>query len=434
VLKYVDSVASQQVPPPYEFPNTTVHAFIWEPDLSKVKAYCDRFLNIGDLATTGVSYEPLAIWPYAALLVIHYPVMTCADPARKTMYRRPAKTESAPNPATTPSSVQRASPTDPETAGESDDRIPYADRGYTSQTEVFITFPLLRRGHTLRRLALDTMIEWAIPLIIVENAESAICGREMLGLEKLCSNITLQDKEMEGDGTNLFTALVELPGWKSASPEATQEMLPFFEATAGPLLPSALAARNETSVWSLLRSRTASAVVEAAGVTRDFLDDALMGLLPSTMQVVALKQFRDAANPANAVYQALVGCRSKFSNINNFRPYNENNVSLKFHNSGSFHPIVEELFGPTASKSPDDGEDPVYLLPTVAAFRFNARIDFDEMRTLHTFPVKIGNQSRPPDDWIVPWLRPWKGFVMRTRPRPPSGSGAQGTETGGRHD
>jgi hypothetical protein len=419
VLKYVDSVASQQVPPPYEFPNTTVHAFIWEPDLAKVKAYCTRFLNIGDLPAVGVSYEPLAIWPYAALLVIDYPVMACADPARKTMFKQQPKVRAKTSRGNqTPSSAQTKSPdsSDPEI----DDTIPYAQRGYTSQTEVFVTFPLLRRGRTLRRLAIDTMIEWAIPFIIVEKPESAICGREMLGLEKLCAQIGLQDDKPSGDGTGAFTASVELPGWPSTSPTAAQEMLPFFEATAGPVLPNVWAAPNATSVWSLLRSRTASAGVEAFGVMRDFLDDALMGLLPSTMQVVALKQFRGAGHPQRAVYQALVGCRSKFSNITNFQIYNEQNVSLKFHNRGSFCPIIEELFEAPKNKSNAQEEDQIYSLPAIAAFRFNARIDFDQMRTLHTFPIKSATGARPPDDWIVPWLRPWKGFVTRTRTRDPA--------------
>ena len=54
-----------------------------------------------------------------------------------------------------------------------------------------------------------------------------------------------------------------------------------------------------------------------------------------------------------------------------------------------------------------------------AAFRFNADIDFDNMRTLHTFPVDRGHGLPPPkatSDLISPWLRPWQGFFGRRRP------------------
>jgi hypothetical protein len=459
MLKYVDSVASQQVPPPYVFPNTTVHAFVWRPDMSKVKAYCDTYLNLkGRLQSSGVVYEPFTLWPFATLFVIDYPVMACADPGRMTMYTTGSRHAEAEATSEAPGAK----------AVTDAAKIPFSQRGYTSQREVFVAFPLLRRGRDLRRLATQTMIEWAIPLIIVQNPDSAICGREMLGLEKLCGGIEVGEDNLDvehpsqggtvgsakvsiaipdlklpqsstsaatgsasatavfpssrklpaGATPGNFWASVQLRGWESTNAAQVQKFLPFLDVTCGPVLPSIWApSANVTSALSLLRSRTASKALEAAGVMRDFLDDSLAGLLPNMMQLVALKQFRDAEHPGKAVYQALVGCRTKFSNIVNFRVYNEHDVSLNFHNRGSFCEIVELLFDAPKNPSMDQGDDQVYSLPAVAACRFNARIDLDQMRTLHTFPIDGASGEPPADDWTVPWLKPWQGFMAK---RPPS--------------
>jgi hypothetical protein len=371
VVRYVDSVASQQVPPPYHFPQTTVRAFIWEPKLQKVKDYCKKFFNIGDLNDLGITYEPLALWPYAALMIIDYPIMACGDPARKSM-----------------------------------SEIPYSERGYTSQKEMFVTFPVLRRGRNLRRLAFDTVVEWAIPFIAVENPMSAICGREMLGLEKLCGSIDVAKSDV-----GLFSATVCLPGWPSMASTVKQEILPFFEVRAEP----AWTIPDGESMWSLLRSPAASRAVAALGVMRDVLDGALMGLLPTVMRVVSLKQFRSAVQPGQAVYQALVSCRSTYSDITDFTVYNEKNSVLAFHNCGSFCNIIEEVFDAPKNESVHKGDDKIFELPVIAAFEFGARIDFDEMRTLHTFPVDGSAGPRSADDWTSPWLTPWRGFVGGAR-------------------
>lgn len=369
MVRFVDSVASQQVPPPYYFPGATVNAFIWEPQMSKVKAYCDKYFNIGDLSSLGITYEPMALWPYAALMIINYPIMACGDPQRKSL------------------------------SEES-----YSQRGYTSQTEVFVTFPVLRRGRNLRRLAFDTVVEWAIPFITVENPMSTICGREMLGLEKLCGKIDLSKTE-----SGEFKAEVWLPGWASMAPNEKQKPLLFFEASAEPGWTSPDAA----SLWSLLRSPAASRAVAAIGVMRDIADSALLGLLPTTMRVVSLKQFRGAMRPGEAVYQALVSCRSRYSEIGNFTVYNEENTTLKFHNHGSFCDIIQTLFDAPANTSLNKSDDKIiYTLPVVAAYQYEARIDFDEMRTLHTFPVDRTTGPRPNDDWTSPWLTPWRGLMM----------------------
>src|SRR5579859_1658308 len=175
---YVQSVASQQVPPPYHFPDVTVNAFIWDADMAPIQVYCDRYLNLGDADERGFIYRPASFWPYGALVIIDYPTMVSSDPNREAK------------------DIQGT---------------PFPDRGFMSQREAFVVFPLLRAGAPLDKALLNTMVEWALPFITVENAMSAICGREMLGIPKFLGKIDI----CEGKYPDSFKARVGIPGWPS---------------------------------------------------------------------------------------------------------------------------------------------------------------------------------------------------------------------------
>ena len=378
MARFVQSVANQQMPPPYTFRGATVHAFVFESPMTAVQAYCDRYFNLGEAAERGFVYRPLSIFPYAMLLIIEYPMMVCMD----TRQFDAAET-------------------------------PFADRGYTSQNEVFVAIPLARHGVTPANVLLDATVEWALPFIAVDNSTSAFSGREMLGLEKLKGAITL------GGGVfpDSFTAKVDLPGWQSLDPTAVQQMITFLEITTHPTLPTFRGSPNETSVWSLFRSNLASGVLQGLSAAVDGLDAIMAGLLPAAMEVVALKQFRDAEDPRKAVYQALVAMRSRYYNITNLRFYNETNVSIAFKDGGSFGEIIRVFLAAPDNTSPLKAVFQDAVCTPKAAFRFKTDIDFDDMRTLHTFPVD-GQPAPPPrpprdDSLLTPWLRPLRAFWSR---------------------
>ena len=379
-IPYVQSAASQEVPPPYHFPGVTVNAFVWEAHLPRVQAYCDRFFNLGDPKDRGFAYGPAALWPYALLLFIDYPVMISSGRA-------------------------------PENIGH---EVPYCDRGIVSQREVFVALPVMRYGTAPGRLLSDSTLEWALPFIVVGEPMSAVCGREMLGLEKLRADITI------GEGTfpDSFKGSVSLPGWASLESGVMQQMLPFLDVATGPALPTFRGPPNETSLWTLFRSRTAGDVIDSLATASDFVDTASAGMVPTAMQTVSLKQYRDAAEPDKALYQALVSCRSKYSSIENFQFYNENDVEITFHAEGSFGETLRYVELPPGRPSREDSGRPNTFRPK-AAYRFNANIDFDNMRTLHTFAVDRG-PGLPPSaassDLTAPWLRPWQGFFGPRRP------------------
>lgn len=374
MIPYTQSVASQEVPPPYHFPGVTVNAFVWEARLDKVQAYCDRFFNLGDASDRGFVYGPAPIWPYALLLFIDYPVMISASP--------------------TPRSVLHS--------------MPYSDRGVIAQREVFVAIPVIRRGIGPKRLISDTALEWALPFIVVDEPNSAVCGREMLGLEKLRADIQIGESSFPDS----FRGQVSLPGWPELRPDVMQQMMLFLDVDTGPTVPTFRGSPTASSLWTLFRSQTAADAIHAMATMADALETVSAGTMPTSMQTVSLKQFRDAQAPEKAVYQALVSCRSKYSRIQNFQFYKEDDVHIRFHKTGSFAETLRFIELPPGNPS-QNSADASHAFNPKAAFRFNADIDFDNMRTLHTFAVDGGPGRAPTPakgDMTAPWLRPWRGL------------------------
>ncbi len=373
-IPYVQSASSQEVPPPYHFPGVTVNGFVCEARIDVVKAWCDRFFNLGDEAARGFRYGPAPFWPYALLLFIDYPVMISASRT-------------------------------PENIGH---ETPYSDRGVVSQQEVFIAIPVVRLGTAPGAAIANSTVEWMLPFITVGNPMSAVCGREMLGLEKLRAEIAFGESRFPGS----FRGQVSLPGWSLLDPDRMQRMLRFIEADTGPPSPTFRGAPRDSSLYTLFRSRWASDAIDGLGALANLVDSATAGLVPTTMQTVSLKQFRDAAQPDRALYQALISCRTRYSNIANFQFYKEDDVKIAFYPQGSFAEIIRFVQTSTGGL-PDKDYEPHQLAKVIAGYRFNADIDFDEMRTLHTFPVERGRGLPPTaasSDLTAPWLRPWKGF------------------------
>ena len=373
-IPYVQSAASQEVPPPYNFPGVTVHAFVCETALPKVQAYCDKFFNLGDPQTRGFRYDALGAWPYGLMMFIDYPVMIRSGRG-------------------------------PENIGG---ETPYSDRGIVSQQEVFITVPVMRVGTAPGTLLTHSAIEWAIPFITVGNPMSAVCGREMVGLQKLRGDITFG----EGHFPESFSGRVRLPGWVATAGQSLQQMHPFLRVDTGPVTPTFRGSPRESSMWTLLRSRAASGGIAGLATLSNFVDTITAGAVPTTMDTVSLKQLRDAQHPDKAIYQALVACRTKYTNIDRVRFFKEDDVRITFENTlGSFKNVAPYL--QTSSQQPLDRREANKIQP-VAAYRFNADIDFDDMRTLHEYPIYDCDAATPSSlavgDLSAPWLRPWKGF------------------------
>lgn len=375
-VPYVQSAGSQDVPPPYHFPGVTVNAFIFEAQMRPIQDYCDRFFNLGSEAERGFVYRPAPFWPYALLLFLDYPEMISANVHEQE-------------------------------TGE----VPYCDRGVTSQSEVFVAIPVMRYGTTATGLISSTELEWVLPFITVSQPWSCVCGREMLGLGKLLAKIETGESTYPGS----FKGSVSLPGWREERSGVMQEVLPFLSVTTGPTLPSFRTQDPTASLATLFQSRAFGWVADNVGAISNFIDTASCGLVPTTMRTVGLKQYRDAFDPETAIYQALVTCRSQYSNMTDFALYDEQDIEIAFSDTGSFHMILETLLALDGAAT---GEE-VKVKP-VAGCRYKADVNYDLMRVIYEFPLS-GTKDQAPSparsDILARWFRPWQGFFgPRTQP------------------
>jgi hypothetical protein len=405
-IPYVQSVSSQEVPPPYQFPEVRVNAFAWEAKIDRVQEYCDRFFNLGDVKDRRFTYVAAAGFPYAVLMILDYPVMISAEQELpgSLRHRDPLVDRGVVD-------EERGKRRIPQSLLH---LTPFSDRGVVSQREVFVALPVVRVGATPLKLITDSALEFALPFIVVDEPNSAVCGREMLGMEKLRANILLGESTFPDS----FQAQVSLPGWESAG--ATQKMMSFLSVETGPAVPTFRGAPDAQSLWTLFRSRVAEQLIGAAMTGANSIDTLSAGALPTAMQTVQLKQFRDAKEPQNAIYQALVSCRSKYSRVKDFQFYKEEDVTITFHEEGIFGDTLRFIELPPGNPSKDPDKAAKGFSPK-AAYRFTADIDFDEMLTLHTFSVDRPGDLPPTkatSDLTAPWLRPWRGFFFGRGRRP----------------
>lgn len=378
-IPYVQSAASLDVPPPYHFPNVTVNSFVWEMEVSLIKHYCDTYLNLGAPEERGYTYRPAVFWPYANLMVLQYPVMIATG-----------------------------------TYEHLEGEVPYCDRGTISQTEVFVALPVMRYGKGPLGLLTESALEWALPLIVVGNPISSVCGREMLGLGKLLADIECGEGKYPGS----FETLMKLPGWRDRHADTMQELLPILSIETAPTLPTFRRKRKGTgkndqgpdldSLSTLMASREMGWVVGQMQSASNFVDQTSLETIPTEMRTIGLKQYRDAGDPGRAVYQALVSCRSHYANIRNFQFYDEDDVIIEFIDNASFREVLKLFF----RLSGEPQGEPIGV-PVKAGFRFEADIDFDQARIVREVPIRDekGDIVRPGNEDISsPWFRPWRGF------------------------
>lgn len=369
-IPFAQSSSSEQVPPPYHFPGVTVNAFVWPIDISRVQAYCDQTFNLGTEEERGFTYRPAALWPYATLLFLDYPIMISSNPL-------------------------------PQDIGE----VPYSDRGIISQTEVFIALPVIRYGTNPETLITQTSLEWALPFIVVGNPMSSVCGREMLGLGKLLAEI----ETGEGWFPDSFDGSIRLPGWRSLEPGVQMEEMEFVHVRTNPVLPTFRTSKSpKESLSTLFQSREASIAIEEIANVSNFISDASLGMIPTNMRTVGLKQYRDAKDTDRAIYQSIVTCRARYSNLDKFKMYDEADVQIEFSDTGSFNEILQVFLevGPEPSNKP-------FAVKPVAGYRFQADIDYDQMRVIHSFAIDREGGLPPipaQSDLTANWARPLKGF------------------------
>lgn len=404
---YVQSAASQDIPPPYYFPDVSVHAFVFEANVKAVQEYCDRFLNLGSKQERGFEYRAVPYWPYATLLFLNYPVMISAKKSELSVEE--------PN---------EGLPHGGMAFGHSRYEVPYSDRGIMRQREVFVAMPVIRYGLGAKGLVTESELEWIIPWIVVNKPWSCVCGREMLGLGKLLAGIDID----QGFFPDSFEGQVRMPGWKDERQGEMQGHYKFMKVSTGPILPTFRTSHSpEKSIATLLANSPVRWGMENMTGLSNFIDYASLGVIPTAMRTIGLKQYRDAGRPDKAIYQALVSCRSKYSNVRDLQLYDEGDVTIEFNRMGSFSNAIDTILGqPEAGQlshfpgMPESEPATGRKVSVKAGLRFHADINYDKMSIVHEFPINPegGTNSRPTTgDLTARWFRPFKGFFGR-RPLP----------------
>ena len=369
---FVQTSASQQLPTPLYMPGIKIKSFLIELSMDVVQRYCDKYFNIGDASQRNFIYRPMPLFPYASLLVLQYPKIIAAD---RTV--RP------------------------------DDAPPLNERGFLSQQEVFIGMPVMRHGTSISDFLLNVAVEFAYPFMVVDNSTSVVSGREILGFPKLQAKI----KQGEGDYPDSFAASVQMLGWPSLDPTVRQQWMPFMDVRTGPPTPYVGPSPDIDSVWSLAASGYVRRGMEMMAAAFDGLDRLTYGLMPSPLRVVALKQFRDAKNPHEAVYQAIIDAKPRYYNVRDLQFYNEQDVEITFHDGGSFDELIRDFLDGPPNSSADKSNFQDIVVEVKMACSFTADIDYTEMYALHTFTNRNRHRRKGLDlATVSPWLRPLVGF------------------------
>jgi hypothetical protein len=172
---------------------------------------------------------------------------------------------------------------------------PHEPIGYLPDRECAIWVPLFehRRGHRGGRLAM-----W-MPYLFVDSDIAMATGREVWGFQKSIATL-----ETPGDpGSSGFTLTTRI--FPTFSPDTEGVPAPLIRVrTAGPAAPSMWSDLEEAARGMLSHLGVSLKIaVEGTEVVLDLLEMALTRRIP----VVNLQQFRDAADPTLACYQAIIG-------------------------------------------------------------------------------------------------------------------------------
>jgi Acetoacetate decarboxylase (ADC) len=245
-----------EIPPPYTFPNVTIHSFELAADMTKLRQLCDSLLNIGDLDQRGFLYRPLL--PYVSLEVLEYPKMMSAAP-------------------------------------------PFSQWGYITQHEAYIRFPVVKY-EVLGWFLLPVEVSNFFPFLFVDSNWSAFSGREVIGFPKVIGSIG-EDTTAAGG----YSASVSVPVFPVYSPDTQQTSRQIVNIETGPLLGPG----NAPSTWPWL----ITAYDDFAGDIEPLVIEVAELIYPDLFSTIALKQIRDAENSEMACFQALVHSEFQVDNV-----------------------------------------------------------------------------------------------------------------------
>ena len=258
MIAFIPRDGEIQAPPPYSFPGVTIRSYRLLASWLKLRDLCDQQLNIGTLEERGFVYRPLPLpVDFVDMEVLTYPRLVDDDP-----------------------------------------NSPF--RGFITQQECYFRFIVVKYV-PFGLLLIPVGFAMFFPYIAVTESWSMVTGREVIGLSKLLARIDIpgypQDTVVSTETFDSFSPQAELL-WKpmvTIHPAGAG-----FADTAPPALPWPW---NNLDLGGLDPAHTAL-------LEQEFLAN---GFGP--FSTVQLKQFRDAADDAQACYQAVLQAEYRVSNI-----------------------------------------------------------------------------------------------------------------------
>lgn len=213
---------------------------------------------------------------------------------------------------------------------------PDRDKGWLAERDVAFWVPLLAgRSHGGRFVA--ERLVWYLPYIFADNTAAVATGREIFGFPKQHAAMRFADDPGRDRGFAVDTLVIERFGIESAGEIATLiEVTPLDRAgsEAGDFLQAARAAFDVDVLGALdVAGRSTRALVQR-------------GSAEMRTDLVFLKQFRDAADPSRACYQAVIEAAASVDVLRKGRPLAAQRVRIREVDS---HPIVRELGLPSAT-------------------------------------------------------------------------------------
>jgi hypothetical protein len=341
MTKFIESYATEQLLPPYNSLGVRVHGFFFELEKPAIERYCDTFFNIGDDNLRKFMYKPLSGPGFGLIIVMEFPSTASTVKSKKT---------------------------DSSNSSAAWDHLRVA--------EVYAAVPICRYDITGGNILVNPRIEWYQPVFVCGSPTSVFAGREVIGLESMWGEIEISDNPSAGE----FRTKVSVPMWKTFTPKSCEQLLPFLDIS--------VSGQGENLNQPAAGNR-GSEVEDEPGQYIMTIEHALPELYnlvsgkgDASMSLVTLKQFRDARDIYRAVYQALVGAKSHFSNATDLKIYPPDRVGITFHPGD----MVDEILRTFLHLNPPEVSEGGWSVTPKFAFSFTADNRFNSAETIVRFP------------------------------------------------
>jgi hypothetical protein len=338
VAPFITSFATQQLLPPWEA-EATIYGFGFKIPKSAIREYVDRYFNATEPQPRRFQFDPIPRCNFGVLLYSDI---------------RNAGTQTANTHSHSPQ--------------------PYGKLNYK---EVVVCVPISRRNISVQNVLSTPIYEWCQPIAVCDSDAVIFSAREIIGLDVLPGNIYAADLEDGG-----FKLTVQLYGVKHFSPTSKETLVPLLEVDVPP-----------NSFQDQPPDRRAEGVVQLISEVTQKSNTTMVGdCLPQRMQVVALKQFRDAHKMDMAIYQALVTfliSRHSAPDARTVQTFmNEKKVAITLSDNATTREIVQTFLGqppPAGKLECEDGKDVWENVGTAQhptlAFRLRCKIEVNQVKT-----------------------------------------------------